>query len=69
MGWVLCVLVFFSKALAFSNPLDTNFGFLYLWVSRKRLGPYREAGLSWKITAPKDQTVPPLASLLGLRIH
>lgn len=24
MGWVLCVLVFFSKALAFSNPLDMD---------------------------------------------
>lgn len=29
MGWVLCVLGF-SKALVFSNPLDTDSAFLYL---------------------------------------
>lgn len=69
MGWVLCVLVFFSKALAFSNPLDMDLVPLPCRSLRKRLDPYREAGLTWKITAPKDQTVSLLPSLLGLRIH
>lgn len=39
MGWVLCVLGF-SKALAFSNPLDTDSAFLYLvglWKEIKSL--------------------------------
>lgn len=36
---------------------------------RKRLGPSREAGFTWKVTAPEDQTIPPLPSLQGLRVH
>lgn len=34
----------------------------------KRLGPSREAGFAWKITAPKDKTVAPFPPQ-GLRVY
>lgn len=65
-----CVLVF-SKAWQrwFSKGLDTDFGFLCLVGLWKEIRSLQEAGLTRKITAPKDQTVSLLPSLLGLRIH